>query len=89
MSVSINDIENREQLISLVIGQLRENGVKYRKETKPNNKKQVHQSYTYLALHLLYLLDERRRRCRRSIDKPTTDRPIASQSHWHCHTHIT
>lgn len=42
MSVSINDIENREQLISLVIGQLRENGVKYRKETKPNNKNKVH-----------------------------------------------
>lgn len=40
MSVSINDIENREQLISLVVGQLREKGVKYRKETtKPNNKK--------------------------------------------------
>lgn len=53
MSVSINDIENREQLISLVIGQLRENGVKYRKETKPNNKKQVHTTlpHTHNLIH--------------------------------------
>lgn len=40
MSVTVNNIENREQLLNFVVFELKNNGIKYRKDPKHSKKQE-------------------------------------------------